>query len=143
MEETEETKRNIKIVFDNITTYCDCETSHQNKLGTLVTLKKSEPPKNFTAVKAIVCILLLGALWAFAKPKSNYNTDTLGLQSITETVNVYKRPDTNSSIIGKVHSATIRKTIRVTDNFLKIKYTDSIGKKITGFVIKTHLETQK
>ncbi len=137
MEETEEMKKNIKIMFDNITSYCECENTHRNKFGTLATLKKSEPPKNFTVTKVIVCLLLLGALWAFVKPKTNYTNDTLGLQSITETTNVYKRPDTNSSVIGKVHSATMRKTLRATDNFLKIKYTDSTGKKVTGFVIKT------
>lgn len=142
MEETEEMKKNIKIMFDNITSYCECETTHRNKFDTLATLKKSEPPKNFTVTKAIVCVLLIGALWAFVKPKTNYPYDSLGLQSITETANVYKRPDTNSVVIGKIHSATIRNTLRITDNFLKIKYTDSIGKKITGFVIKTQLKTQ-
>jgi len=142
MEETEEMKKNIKLMFANITSYCECENIHRNKFGTLATLKKSEPPKYFSLTKAIVCVLLIGALWAFVNPKTNFSYDSLGLQSITETANVYKRPDTNSKVIGKVHSATIRKTLRVTDNFLKIKYTDSTGKKITGFVIKTQLKTQ-
>ncbi len=137
-EQTPEMKKNINKVFEDIALYFTAENIQRDKYGIFLKSKSTEFPKSINLTKLLICFLMFGALWGITKSELYFakkeNNKVLNVLSTYQTENVYIKPDTTSKVISILHAGIKRKVIKSTPKFIKIRFTDSTGTKITGYI---------